>query len=129
MSRGEILMGTLLVLWTITAPIAAVDATAIPTHSEASLSPIDKMQHTTGVPAQSGGNEALFKEIEKNDSSFVVKINMSLFTTLFEPGSVLRIVTGGTAYGERVVWFDIGIARGQDGFETQSNMMINIPYL
>ena len=129
MLRGGTLVGILLVLWTITAPVPVGDATATPVHSEPSLSSTDEVQQTTGAPAQSRGNETVFREVETDDSSFVVEVNLSLFTTLFEPGSALRIVTGGTAYGERVVWFDIGIARSQDGFETQADMMINIPYL
>ena len=128
MARGGILVGILLVLWTITAPVA-VGATAVPSHSTASVSSIDEAQHTAGRPAQFERNEALFEEVEENNSSFVVKVNLSLFTTLFQPGSVLRIVTGGTANGERVVWFDIGIGRGADGFEVRSEVMLNLPYI
>jgi hypothetical protein len=129
MIRGDILMGMLLVLWTITAPVPVGDATTTSIHSEPSLSSANEVQQTTGAPAQSGENETIFEEVETDNSSFVIEVNLSLFTTLFEPGSALRIVTGGTAYGERVVWFDIGIARSQDGFETRADMMINLPYL
>jgi hypothetical protein len=129
MIRGDILMGMLLVLWMITAPVPVGDATTTSIHSEPSLSSANEVQQTTGAPAQSGENETIFEEVETDNSSFVIEVNLSLFTTLFEPGSALRIVTGGTAYGERVVWFDIGIARSQDGFETRADMMINLPYL
>jgi len=122
-------MGMLLVLWMITAPVPVGDATTTSIHSEPSLSSANEVQQTTGAPAQSGENETIFEEVETDNSSFVIEVNLSLFTTLFEPGSALRIVTGGTAYGERVVWFDIGIARSQDGFETRADMMINLPYL
>ncbi|WP_049926076.1 hypothetical protein [Natronomonas moolapensis] len=129
MLRGDILVGILLVLWTITAPVPVSDATATSVHSEPPLGSVDKVQQATETPTQSEGNETIFREVETDNSSFVIEANLSLFTTLFEPGSVLRIVTGGTAYGERVVWFDIGIARSQDGFETRADMMINLPYL
>jgi hypothetical protein len=129
MIRGDILMGMLLVLWTITAPVPVGDVTTTSIHSEPSLSSANEVQQTTGAPAQSGENETIFEEVETDNSSFVIEVNLSLFTTLFEPGSALRIVTGGTAYGERVVWFDIGIARSQDGFETRADMIINLPYL
>ena len=128
MSRGAILVGILLVLWTITAS-ATVGATTVPSHSTASVSSIGEVEYTTGLPDQFEGNEALFKKVEENNSSFVVKVNLSLFTTLFQQGSVLRIVTGGTANGERVVWFDIGIGRGPDGFEVRSEATINLPYM
>ena len=129
MLRGDLLMGILLVLWAITAPIPVGDTTATPVHSESPLGPIDEVQYTAETPTPSEGNKTIFREVKTDNSSLVIEVNMSLFTTLFEPGSALRIVTGGTAYGERVLWFDIGIARSQDGFETRADMMINLPYL
>ncbi|WP_181693026.1 hypothetical protein [Natronomonas sp. LN261] len=129
MLRGDILVGILLVLWAITAPVPVGDATALTVHPGPSLGPTDEVQHTTETPARSRGSETVFREVETDNSSFVIEVNLSLFTTLFEPGSALRIVTGGTAYGERVVWFDIGIARSQDGFETRADMTVNLPYL
>jgi hypothetical protein len=129
MLRGDLLVGVLIVLWTITAPVPVGDATATSIHSVPSVSPTDEVQQTTETPSQPGTNETIFREVEADNSSFVVEVNLSLFMTLFEPGSALRIVTGGTAYGERVVWFDIGIARNQDGFETRADMMVNLPFL
>lgn len=129
MLRGDVLMGILLVLWAITAPVPVSDASVSLVHSGPSTGSVGEVQHTAETPVGSGENETIFREVKTNNSSFVININMSLFTTLFEPGSALRIVTGGTAYGERVVWFDIGIARSQDGFETRADMMINLPYL
>ncbi len=128
MSRWTLSVVTVLVLWTITAPVTAVGA---PTSTQTALSAtlVDEGSHTTSSPAQMPGDETVFEEVETNSSSFVMKVNMSLFTTLFQPGSVLRITTGGTANGERVVWFDIGIGRGPDGFELHSDTSLNLPYM
>lgn len=129
MSHETIFIITLLVFWTITAPVATVGGTTASTQSGSSTVPVVEGVDTPGSLAQIGENETLFEEVETNSSSFVVKVNMSLFTTLFQPGSVFRIVTGGTANGERVVWFDIGIGRGSSGFVVHSEMSINLPYI
>lgn len=82
-------------------------------------------------------NSTIFRRVEANRSSFVVDLNMSMLTSLFEKGSTFRLVTGGTANGDRVVWFDIGIgysggsvlADPLDGFVVRSEMWISFPGL
>jgi len=129
MSRKTILTVTLLVLWTTIVPVTAVGGTTTSAQSGLSAALGGEGGHTTGSQAQMHGNETVFEEVETNSSSFVVKVNTSLFTTLFQPGAVLRITTGGKVNGERIVWFDIGIGRGPSGFEVQSEMSTNTPYM
>lgn len=85
-------------------------------------------------PAQVQDGE-MFERVDGENSALVIQLDVSLLTSLFEPGSTFRIVTGGTAGGQRVVWFDIGIGyRGgpvltspTDGFVVHSEMSMNFP--
>ncbi|MES3516092.1 MAG: hypothetical protein PPP58_00335 [Natronomonas sp.] len=72
-------------------------------------------------------SDAIFREVETDESQFVAEVDMSLLGSGFDHGEELRIVTGGSVDDERVVWFDIGITRSADGFETKADMMINFP--
>lgn len=81
----------------------------------------------TTTPLQQVSNESLFERVETDGSSFVAKLNISLLTSFFQPGTVLRVTTGGAVNGQRVIWLDIGVGRDSDGFKTRVNTMIDMP--
>lgn len=82
----------------------------------------------SGVNTAEVNDSEIFRKVETNGSSFVVHVDLSLFTSLFAQGEELRLVTGGTVEGERVVWFDIGITRTIDGFRTRADLSMNLPF-
>lgn len=71
--------------------------------------------------------EEIEEDVEAENSRFTARVDMSLFTSFFAEGSSFRLTVGGSAFGERVVWFDIAVLRTDSGFDTHSEMWMNAP--
>jgi len=78
----------------------------------------------------------MFEETESGNAGVVVDVDLSLLPSTFAEGETLRIVTGGTALDQRVVWFDIGIGYTGgpalptpfDNLVVQSEMTVSLPF-
>lgn len=129
MPRAGTFVGAVLALCVLLAPVSASAQPVGVAEAVGDPGPSPPAQATTPAPGGTPTNETLFREIDSEESTFVIDLNVSLLTSLFQQGSVLRIVTGGDVDGERVAWFDIGVGRGEDGFQVRSNMTMDFPGL
>jgi hypothetical protein len=111
-------------------------AGATPARPLAEESGAERIVSSPPLEQVSTNNSTVFKRIETEDAGMVIDVDLSLLTNPLGEDTALRLVSGGTANGERVVWLDVGIGYTGgpvlddplDGFVTRADVFLNLPF-